>query len=74
VGKIAEKAVCRKCIFDNIALYFERRIDKNALFQTVFGDFAHWASSVFVFSSSDNLFNVRYVYFNKINSRTDCNI
>jgi len=31
-------------------------------------------SSVFVFSSSDNLFNVRYVYFNKINSRTDCNI
>jgi len=22
VGKIAEKAVCRECIFDNMALYF----------------------------------------------------
>jgi len=28
VGKIAEKAVCRECIFDNM--------DKNALLQTVF--------------------------------------
>jgi len=26
VSKIAEKAVCRKCIFDNMELYFEGRI------------------------------------------------
>jgi len=26
VGKIAEKAVCSECIFDNIALYFQCRI------------------------------------------------
>jgi len=37
VGKIYAQ-----CIFDNMALYFERRIYKNALLQTVFlGDFAH---------------------------------
>jgi len=37
VGKIADKAVCRsECIFDNIALYYECRINKNALLQTVF--------------------------------------
>jgi len=29
VGKIAEKAVCRR-VFDNIARYFECRINKNA--------------------------------------------
>jgi len=34
VGKIAEKAVCRSV--DNMALYFECLINKNALFQTVF--------------------------------------
>jgi len=32
VGKIAEKAVCRSVL----ALYFECRINKNALLQTVF--------------------------------------
>jgi len=34
VGKNAEK-VC-KCIFDNMARYFECQINKNALLQTVF--------------------------------------
>jgi len=34
VGKIAEKAVCRSV--HNMALYFQCRINKNALFQTVF--------------------------------------
>jgi len=34
--KIAEKAVCNPPLFDNMTLYFECRIDKNALFQTVF--------------------------------------
>jgi len=35
VGKIAEKVVCSLCIFDNVAaLYFECRINKNALHQT----------------------------------------
>jgi len=40
VGKIAEKAVCRS---DNMGLYFECWINKNAPLQTVFfGDFAYW--------------------------------
>jgi len=37
VGKIGKKAVCRSVFFDNmalyLALYFECRINKNALFQ-----------------------------------------
>jgi len=34
-----------ECIFDNMALHFECRINKNVLFQTVFfGDFAHWVT------------------------------
>jgi len=36
MGKIAEKAVCKSIFFDNIALYFECRINKNTLLQTVF--------------------------------------
>jgi len=49
LGKIAEKAVCRS-VFDNMALYFECRINKNALLQNVFfGDFAHWVMSIFLF-------------------------
>jgi len=47
VGKIAEKAVC---IFDNIKLYFEYRINKNALPQTVF--FRRFFPLGFVKSSS----------------------
>jgi len=43
VGNIAEKAVCRsvflECIFDNMALYFDCRINQNALLQTVFWRF-----------------------------------
>jgi len=31
VGKIAEKAVCKSVFFDNVALYFECQINKNAL-------------------------------------------
>jgi len=31
MGKIAKKAVCRSVFFDNLALYFECRINKNAL-------------------------------------------
>jgi len=34
VGKIAEKAVCKSAFLT--ALYFERRINKNAFFQTAF--------------------------------------
>jgi len=30
------------CIFDNMALYFESRINKYALLQTVFGKFFHY--------------------------------
>jgi len=41
MGKITKKG-----IFDNMALYCECRINKNALLQTpsdcFFGDFAHW--------------------------------
>jgi len=42
VGKIAENAVCRSVFL--MALYFECRINKNALLKTVFffGDFVHW--------------------------------
>jgi len=29
VGKISEKAVCGSIFFDNMALYFECRINKN---------------------------------------------
>jgi len=35
VGKIAKKSSLKECIFDNMALYFEYRINKNALLQTV---------------------------------------
>jgi len=43
VGKIAEKAVCKECIFDNMALCFERRINKKRIpSDCFFGDFAHW--------------------------------
>jgi len=28
-------------VFDNMALYFQCRINKNALLQTFFGNFAH---------------------------------
>jgi len=41
----AEKALCRSVYYDNMTLYFEYRINKNALLRTVFlGDFAHWDS------------------------------
>jgi len=43
VGKIAEKSSLWEYIFGNMALYFECRINKNAL---LFGDFAHWVSLV----------------------------
>jgi len=33
VGKITEKAVCKSVFFDNMALYFEYRINKNALLE-----------------------------------------
>jgi len=36
VGKIAEKAACRGVFLNNMALYFEFQINKNALLQTVF--------------------------------------
>jgi len=36
VDKIAQKAVVCRSIFDTMALYFECRIKKNALRQTVF--------------------------------------
>jgi len=39
VGKIAEKSSVQECIFDNMALYFKYRINKNAPLQTVFWRF-----------------------------------
>jgi len=36
VGKIAERAVYRNVFFNNIALYFECRINKNVLLHIVF--------------------------------------
>jgi len=39
VGKIVEKAVYRIVFFDNMALYFECRNNKNALLQTFFWRF-----------------------------------
>jgi len=42
-GQNRQKSSLYECIFDNMALYFECRIKKNALLQT-FGDFAHWES------------------------------
>jgi len=46
VGKIAEKAVYRSVFFDNMALYFECRINKMHSFRLFFGDFAHWVNMV----------------------------
>jgi len=41
VGKIAEKAVSRSVFLTTWHMYFECRINKNSLLQTVFfGDFA----------------------------------
>jgi len=43
LGKIAEKAVCRSVIFDNMALYFECRMNKkHTPSDCFFGDFSHW--------------------------------
>jgi len=36
LGQNREKSSLWKCIFDNMVLYFECRIDKNALLQAVF--------------------------------------
>jgi len=56
MGKFAEKAVGRS-VFNNMALYFECRIYKNALLQTVFfGNFAHW-----VFKRV-SLFIIRHIF------------
>jgi len=54
VSKITEKAV-RKSVFLTTALYFECRINKNALLQTVcFGDFAHWVRAVLLKINDNN--------------------
>jgi len=55
VGKITEKAVCTD-IFDNMALYFECRINKTILLQSVlFSDFSHWVFTEQFLTAIDNL-------------------
>jgi len=73
VGKIAEKAVCKSVIFDNMALYFQCRISKSALQTVFFGDFCPLKIGIFVTLNQYLIsvsFIIQYFKFIILKSRT----
>jgi len=57
-AKFAEKAVCTECIFDDMALYFEKT---HSFRQFFFGDFAHWDKSYTEAKTSNSNMTTVYI-------------